>query len=95
MLNLSGLNWLKKSHPCCKFSWISNEERSYFHSNFKGKYSCSNSNENEQKINEVHLTYFESEALDGGDSVKFRGKDYESNCWSAWWIGKTCTYIKL
>lgn len=33
------------------------------------KIVCSNSDENEQKINETHLTYFESEALDRGESV--------------------------
>lgn len=30
---------------------------------------CSKSNENKQKINEVPLTYFESEALEGGETV--------------------------
>lgn len=40
-----------------------------FIQNLRVKIICSKFNENKQKINEVSLTYFESEALEGGETV--------------------------
>lgn len=55
----------------------------------KVKIICSNCDESKQKINEVPLTYFENEALEGGETEYNSGKgDDDSNGWICFVSGK-------
>lgn len=58
------------------------------------KIICSNSDENKQKINEVILTYFESEAWkEGRDSITQAKEMMTVMDGYAWWMRKTYIHI--